>query len=420
MSEREELDVESVDELVDRVDALVEEGELGEAEALLDEGAERFDDPLLKVLRAQLALDAGEYDECVVAADHGLGEVEDKALRAELLEARGWAQYYLDELEEARESLNSAVKEGGATWDALVGRAMVHEELLYFRAALLDLERAIAIDDQEPQPFAIRGSIHLRRGRLEEAERDLGYAVEIDPQEEESRLNLARLQATDQRSSEAMETLEPLVEEGERAEWVMPAALLRSQLSLTLGSTEAAEEDAQRAIDVAPEQPWGYLQLAACYITAVKPGEAIAAIKEAESRVDDGAQIPDVFALRASAYEQLEKFDKAKEMQDQAEGTAQLPGIVYGQWLNPARNVPVNPNRSIDARTLMEQLFDDPSQAPEGYEEALRQVVDQIPEMIRQNPEAEKIRVPLPKVKGMAKAPPSLVLQVNRDKSKEP
>ncbi len=106
-------------------------------------------------------------------------------------------------------------------------------------------------------------------------------------------------------------------------------------------------------------------------------------------------------------------------MQDQAEGTARLPGVVYGDWLNPARNVPVNPNRSIDARTLMEQLFDDPSKAPEGYEEALRQVVDQIPQMIQQNPEAEKIRVPLPKVKGMDQAPPSLVLQVNRGTSKE-
>ena len=419
MTEEQEKSLENVDDLVERVDDLVEEGAFEEAEEVLEAGAERFDDPVLEVLRAQLALDAGEYEECVVAADHGLETVEDEALRAELMEARGWAQYYLDELESARQSLNASIKEGGATWDALVGRAMVHEELLFFRAALLDLKRAVAMDDQEPQPFAIRGSIHLRAGRLEEAERDLAYAVEIDPYDEESRLNLARLQATDQRSSEAMETLEPLVEEGEEPEWVMPGALLRSQLSLTLGSTEAAAEDAQRAVEVSPDEPWGYLQLAACQITSGRPGEAIAAIKEAEDRVEDRREIPDVFALRASAYELLEKFDKAKEMQDQAEGTARLPGVVYGDWLNPARNVPVNPNRSIDARTLMEQLFDDPSKAPEGYEEALRQVVDQIPQMIQQNPEAEKIRVPLPKVKGMDQAPPSLVLQVNRGTSKE-
>lgn len=408
-----------LDEAIETIDDRLVEGEFEAADQAVDEAIETFgDEEELLILRAEVALEAERYRECVLAVDDAVQRVDSDAANAQLLELRGYAQFYGDELDSARRSFNESIRTGGASWTALLGRAMVHEEMLYFRAAELDLDRAIAMDDQEAQPFAIRGSLHLRRGDLDEAEQDLAHALSLDPDDEESRLSLARLQAVARKTSAAIETLEPLVEQGRDPELVMPAALLRSQLSLTLGSVEVGTEDAESAIDAAPDAPWGYLQLAACRLTAMKPGDAIAAVKEAESRVDEARQIPDAFALRASAYNQLDKPEKAQKMRDRAEGAARLPDIVYGEWLNPARNVPINPNKPIDARTLMGQLFDDPAEAPAGYEKALQDVVDRIPELIEENPESDKIQIRLPDIEGAEEAPKNLVLQVNQQARK--
>ncbi|MFU8806970.1 MAG: tetratricopeptide repeat protein, partial [Bradymonadaceae bacterium] len=269
------------------------------------------------VLRAEIALDAENFDECLIAARHGLKSVEEVGPeRARLLALEAYANFYLDKVEEARVLFNEAVRADRSSWTAILGRAMVHEHKGYLRATLLDVDRAIELDDQESQPFAIRASVYLRSGALVEAERDFGFAVELDPEDEETRLQLARLQAFDRRTSAAIETLEPLVEDGEEPEFVIPAALLRSQLSLTLGSTEAAAEDAQKAIDLDPDEPWGYLQLAACHLTAMNAGKALEALKEAAAKVNDERDLPDLFVLRASAYDQLEKPEKAQQLRE--------------------------------------------------------------------------------------------------------
>ncbi len=409
-----------IDDTLDAIDDLIVEGHIEEAdeavEAAIDEHGQI--DELL-VMRAEVALEAEDYQVCIAAVEDALDAVEGDDLRGQLLELKGYALFYADDLDEARQTFNEAIRAADPSWTAILGRAMVHEEMLYDRAAMLDLDRAIAMDDQEAEPFSIRGMIRLRNGQLDEARKDLAHAANMDPHDEQARLNLARLQAVAGHTSEAIETLEPLVDYGEDPEMVMPAALLRSQLSLTLGSAEAAGEDAQKAIDAAPDEPWGHLQLAACRISAMDGGEAIAAIKEAESKVDDIDEIPDAYALRASAYEQLEKFDKAEQMRNQAQGTAKLPGVVYGQWLNPAENVPINPDKPIDARMLMEQIFADPSQAPDGYEEQLQQIINSVPERIADNPDAEKLRIPLPEIPGSEEAPKSLVVQVTRAMKQE-
>lgn len=409
-----------LDEALAEIDDRIVDGELLDADLLVERAIEQFGaDEELLVMQAEVALDREDYRRCLKTVDEALEAIDDDEFRAELLELRGYALFDLDELDDARQAFNEAIKTGGASWTALMGRAMVHEEMDYLQAAMLDLDRMVAMDDQEPEPFTIRGMIRLREGERDKARGDLAHALSQDPDDEEARLNLARLQAIQQETSLAIETLEPLVEQGRDPDLVMPAALLRSQLSLNLGSTDSAADDAHTAIDAAEDQPWGYLQLAACRLTAMDPGEAIAAVKQAESTVDDRSEIPDAYALRASAYEKLGKLDKANEMKNAAEGSARLPEVVYGPWLNPARHVPVNPDRPVDVKILLEQLFGDPSLAPEGYEEALREVVDDIPERLEENPDAEKIRIDLPQIEGTDDAPQSLVLRVNRPHKSE-
>lgn len=405
----------TLDQTVDAIDALIVEADFDEAQRELQDAIEEFGpSDQLRVLEAEILLERGDYKACVARADEVVDELEDAFDRAQLLTFKGYALYYDDLVDRSRDAFNEAVHADPEAYSAIIGRATVHDYLGFYRAAFIDLDRAIALDDQEAQPFTIRGLIYLRFGQEGEAKSDFAYALECDPWDDEARLYLARLQALDGESSSARETLEALVEDGEEPSFVAPGALLRSQLSLGLGSTDAAIDDAERAIELVPDEPWGYLQKAACQITAANPGEAIGTLKQAEDLMRDPRDYPDLWALRASAYEQLGKPDKAAAAHDKAEGASRLPGIVYGELLDPASNVPVNPERPVDVRQIMEQIFGDPDAAPEGYADAVREVLDQVPTYVEQNPGADKIEVELPEVPGMEGSPGNLVIQVNQ------
>jgi predicted Zn-dependent protease len=412
-----------VDAIIEQIDDLIADGKLAEALVLAEAAVEKHPESrALKTALAEAAVESEDYTRAIEVLDAAL-EGAEGAERAALLTTKGWAKYYLgkggtapQEVEHARHTFNEALRLDPENWSAMIGRASTHELMGFFNASLLDVERAIEIDDQEAEPFAIRARIELRRGQTKEALRDFGYAVDSDPADDESRLQYARLLALAGDTISAIEVIGPLVEDGEEARLVVPAALLRSQLSLTMGSTEAAIEDARRAIAMDQEQPWGHLQLAACMLSAMNPGEAIQILKHVEKLVADLRDVPDIFALRAMAYEQLDKKEKAQHERAKAEGSSKLPLIVYGPLLNPARNVPINPDRPIDVRAVLAELFGSAARAPQGYEQALRDVIDRIPEIIAQNPEVERIQIELPQVEGMIGGARNLMIQVNRPK----
>lgn len=399
---------------LERIDGAVAEGAFDRAEEQIREAREEFgDDPELIVSELELALEREEWSRCRELAEDRVDEVPD-AYAAELLALAGYAAFYEDRDDRARELFNEAIGRDRRLWMGLVGRATVHEHLGFARAAKLDLDRAIEMDDQEAQPFAVRGSAHLRLGELEEAERDFGYAVEIDPYDEESRLQLGRLQALEDRSTEAMETLEPFVEEGRDPELAMRAALLRSQMAVSLGSTAAAIEAAETAREWRPEQPWGSLQLAAARLEGSEPGDAVAALEEAEAHIDRPRSVPDLFALRATAYERLGKHEKAEENRDRIEGPPRLPEVVYGADLNPAEHVPVRSDRPLDVRSILTEVFGDPDSAPPGYADELRELLDQIPDLADEYSDAGEIELELPPVEEGGESPGQIVLQLDR------
>lgn len=410
-----------VDAIIEQIEELIGDDELEEALALAEAAIEKHPDSrALKTALAEAAVESEDYTRAIEVLDAALEGAEGEE-RGALLTTKGYAKYYLgkggtspQDIEHARHIFNEALRLDTENWSAMVGRASSHEQMGFFNAAMLDVERAIEIDDQEAEPFAIRARIELRRGQTEEAKRDFGYAVDSDPADDESRLQYARLLALGGGAIDAIEVVGRLVEHGDDPRLVVPAALLRSQLSLTMGSTEAATEDAQRAVDADPTQPWGHLQLAACHLTAMNPGEAIQILKHVEKLITDVRDVPDIFALRAMAYDQLDKKEKAQHERAKAEGTSRLPLVVYGPLLNPARNVPINPDRPIDVRAVLADLFGSAARAPQGYEQALRDVIDRIPEIIAQNPEVERIQIELPEVEGMVGGARNLMIQVNR------
>lgn len=404
---------EALEEVVESLEGLIAEGDYDAADTGLEKAFEQYGQVgELLVVQTDLLLDSEDFAGVVGVTKQVEDSVEDNEMRARLIAARAYAHYYLDDLDASRQTFNLAVKADPELLTAIVGRAMVHEHLNFFSAAILDLDRAIDLDEQEAQPWAIRGSINLRFGQMEEAKRDLGFAVESDKEDEESRLNLSRIYALERNTPKAMELLELLVEDGEDADFVAPAALLRSQLSLMVNSFEAGLEDANRAIELIPELPWGYLQAAACVLTGgSEPGKAIELLKQAEDAAGNLRDVPDIFPLRSKAYEQLGKPDKAKEWAEKAEGTARLPGYVYGQ-LNPVQNIPINPDKPIDTRALLDDLFGGADNAPEGYEDVLRQIVEKIPEIVKENPNVGQLQLELPEAPGMVGGNRALVINV--------
>ncbi len=408
---------EALDATIENIEDLIGEEAFDDAHAALEAAfKEHGNASELLALQVEMLLDADDLEGCIGAAELAIASVEDDQpeLLARILSARGYARYYLDELEAARADFNDSVRADPDLYPAIVGRAIVHENIGYLNAAKLDLDRAIAIDSSVGQPFAVRASILLRWGDVEKAQADLVNAVELDEDDEESRLNLARIYALDGKKAEAMELLEYLIDEGEDADFVAPGALLRAQLSLALGSTDAAIDDAEFAAGLIPELPWAYLQLAAAHIHAqVDGGPAVAALKQAEEVADDVRDVPDVFALYAAAYKLLGKPEKAAEYEEKVEGSSRLPGFVYGA-LNPVGNIPINPNKPIDIRMLLSELFGEAKNAPKGYEDVLRNIIQQIPQIAAENPNVGQIQIELPEAPGMIGGKRNLMVQVNQ------
>lgn len=404
----------TIEEIVEEIEELTEQAEFKKAEAVLEQAFAKFGRVAELVLtQAEMLLEQEDYDG-VLAAVADAEAVEDAEDRGQYLAARAYAQFYKDEVDQARKSFNESVKADPELFSAIVGRAMIHEHMGFYNAAMLDTERAISMDAEEGQPFAIRGSIHLRFGRVDEAEKDLTSAVEANEFDEESRLNLARIKALKGDRPRAMELLESLVEDGDDVDYVAPAALLRSQLSVALGSYDAGVQDAERAIALIPELPWGYLQAAACILgKGAEPGKAVELLKKAEDLVENIYDIPDIFPLRANSYEQLGKPEKAQEWLEKAEGVARLPGFVYGD-LNPAGNIPINPGKPIDVRALLDDLFGEAKKAPKGYEDVIRQIVAKIPEIVKEHPNVGQLQIELPEAPGMLGGKRQLVIQVNQ------
>jgi len=404
-----------IDEIIEQYEELFGEDEFDQARDLIDAAIAKFPDaPALHASSAELHVEGEDYDAAIGAIDPAIEGVEDDEVRAALMNIKARSLFYKEDYDASRKLFNETMRLDPELWEALLGRAEVHETMGFLVAAMLDLERAIELDDQEAEPFSQRGRVFLKRGQVAEAERDFGYAIDSDPFDEPSRLELARILALKGLGGDAIELLEPLIDQGEDEDLVFPAYLLRSQMSLALGSVGAAVEDAEAAIEMRKDEPWGYLQKAACYLTSLNGDEALAALKMAEKFVKNARDLPDLFALRAAAYEAKEDEARAEKERKKAEGTSQLPGVVYGPWLNPARNVPINPDNPVDVRSLLTQLFGDPDSAPEGYEEALRATLDQIPQIVAERPDVEQIRIPLPQVEGMEGEAPDLIISVNR------
>lgn len=125
--------------------------------------------------------------------------------------------------EDALEACSALLDGGGMSpadrRDALLARGKRHAEAGNYEQAMLDLERAIRLDNTEPEAFYQRGLLYAKRGHEQLAHEDFNSAILLDPDH-------------------------------------APARLARGVLYLNQGDPWAACEDLDRADAVDPDNVW--------------------------------------------------------------------------------------------------------------------------------------------------------------------
>lgn len=174
-------------------------------------GKDKAQAAIVKALQSAHAMHrSGKADEAIAAVRRAMAKVpahaEGARMLAQLLLARG-------RVEEARFALARALKEHPSDASLLVVSAQVEAMGGETDAAMDAIERALATQPELPRALALRGRLHLGRGRYTEAAADLRAASVALPGEPEHRSNLALALLATAHAPEACDLLRQLVRE---------------------------------------------------------------------------------------------------------------------------------------------------------------------------------------------------------------
>jgi adenylate cyclase len=126
--------------------------------------------------------------------------------------------------------------------------ARAHERLRSFGETydgLSAVERALVLDDQLAEGYAIRALILQRRGQLEDAERDIARALELGPDDFRTHIARAHMYFNDGRMREAADFYERATELSDTT-CVAPGLL--ASICTSLGEHERARRAAQQGV----------------------------------------------------------------------------------------------------------------------------------------------------------------------------
>ena len=94
---------------------------------------------------------------------------------------RAACNYFLDQLAEAKECLNKAIKLDSSYARAYNSRGVIQKRLKKFKLALKDYSKAIAIDPEFSKAYFNRGTLYLRLKDYKKAQFDYSKAIELSP-----------------------------------------------------------------------------------------------------------------------------------------------------------------------------------------------------------------------------------------------
>ncbi|MEM1348059.1 MAG: tetratricopeptide repeat protein [Myxococcota bacterium] len=273
--------------------------------------------------RGELHLDEERYEDAEEDVRHALHN----GMRSPSVYAlAGWIQLYMDEPDQARGHFDRVLEQAPEDTSALMGRAMVLQELNEPELARADLTQGIEVDPGNASLYALRAEVDLKLGDVDQAERDLRKAVGADDTEPEYALALARVRAVRGIIDEALELTERALRQQEEPS--LEALLLRSYLRLANGKLEGARSDAMSASNKFPDEAFALVQLARVQLTQ---GNTSMALKAAERAVKLDPSLPDAYAVRGAAR-QLEgdAAGGAEDMKRAERAPAELPLFLFG------------------------------------------------------------------------------------------
>lgn len=312
----------------------LDEGAVSEAFLLLEETFEALGEAAdqralraaLLILRAELLIDQDDSDAALADAELALSLGIDDGGKAAAHSVAAWAYFNLEEYESARERFVRALEFLPDEVMFLHGYALTLQELGELEQALAELTRAIQIDDEDADLYALRSEIYLQLEDMEAAERDIREACELDDEEPDYGLSYARLKLVTERIEDALSIMDDVIGEGHEAS--MEAILFRSHLRLLAGKNKEANADAMSASNRFPDEAFAFVQLANVQLAQ---GNTSMALRAAERAIGLDPSLADGYLARGTALHMTGKTDEArKDLERASAAPAELPMFLLG------------------------------------------------------------------------------------------
>lgn len=270
----------------------------------------------------------GEYNE---EAEEDLRHAVHNGIKTpEIFATLGWTHYHMDNADDARQWFDRAVEQSGSEdpdESALMGRALVLQELDELDAARADLTRALQYATKRAALYAMRSDVYARQQDLESAERDIKSALKADATDSDYYVAYARILTAMGKPKMALETLEKGFQHvgGEPG---LEELLLRSHLRLINGELEKARADAVQATKSFSDEAFAFVQLAQIQLS---DGQIDAALKSAEQAVELDDELPDGFLVRG-AVKRLkgEQVQSQRDLERASQTHPELPQFLFG------------------------------------------------------------------------------------------
>ena len=189
--------------------------------------------------------------------------------------------------------------------DALHFLGLIELQLEHYDAALLLMNRALALEPDRAEFHANRGVAYLATGNLQQAAESFRRAVELDPDYVEARQNLAAVLRKSGRLDEAVAeyrqiaTLRPESAESQNN---------LGDAQLSAGQIDDAIASFRKALALRPDSPDIQFNLGNALARAHQPDEAIALLRRAEKIRPKDATIHNTLA---GALMQKSQYDEA-------------------------------------------------------------------------------------------------------------
>ncbi|MFF3347452.1 tetratricopeptide repeat protein [Streptomyces sp. NPDC002779] len=236
----------------------------------------------------------------------------DAGLRAVAHATRGRILRTDGRYERAMLEYDRAIALDGELASAYFGRGSVRAHLGDYAAAVEDLDRAHALDPEGAEILAVRGDYHRILGDHEAALRDLDRAVELDRTRPTAWAARGVVQHALGQTDLALADLEQALVLAPDFVW---ALVRRARVRRSRGEREPQLADLDRAVALAPDTAWILCERGDALSAAGREEEALADYQRAIDLDDTYAS---VYASRGALHAQHERYEDAVADLDRA------------------------------------------------------------------------------------------------------